>query len=161
MRNFHKFPVCTHSVARSNHCEFYSQEREGELAIECRRHLAVVFLGWLSKKVFINLGVWLTRAIPLSDGKTTSSYSMNPHMRNWLWRGHCLWRSLEAFMICFEKWTLRTEMSTSGTFLFQTGRHYLKHKNQSTQGQSVMPAKFITFPFSLFFQTLCSSRHKS
>ena len=64
-------------MARSNRCEFYSREREGELAIECRGRLAVVLLEWLSKKVFINLGVWLTRAIPLSDGKTTSSCSMN------------------------------------------------------------------------------------
>ena len=51
----------------------------------------------------------------------------------------------------FRKMNSQNRMSTSNTFLLQTGRHYLKHKNQSTQGQTVTPAKFITLPCNLFF----------
>lgn len=108
------------------------------------------FPGWPSKKASINLGAWLKRVMPFSDGKTTSSCWMNQRGQNWPWRGHCIWKSPESFTIYFGKWILRTGMSTSTTFLLQTGRHYQNPKNQSTQCWTVPPVKYITLLCNLF-----------
>ena len=113
------------------------------------------FQGLPSKKVSINLERQQRRLIQCSNGQINKKHSVNHwHSQYSALTRKRTWKRQGLFTIYFVKWALIAGLNTSSTFPLQIGMVYPSVRSQSTLCRTVMPAKYITLPFSLCFRTL-------